>query len=1470
MKKIAEAFNGHGTVTRLFAVFLAAFICQVQQTAAADLGKIMPMGDSITLGVPVAGGYRDPLYTLLTNRADTFTFVGSQTGYATDALTAAGQTHHEGHSGFVITNGTGRTGLDENLASWIGSGKESPDKIILMIGSNDINLGYDMANAPARLSDLITHIYGYRPNVRLYVASIIPMVGHESDVQAFNAAIPGIVSSHRALGRDVVYVAMHDAVNIGTDLSDGLHPNALGYLHMAQAWDAALHATTNLTVAVASPANNQTFTLGTSISATVTVANAAGAYTAHVYTNSGAGAFAEAGAGGASSPYAINLGALPAGTYHLYATVADTNAAATSATNTFTVAAVVGNIHAVDVTSAGAGAGLGTRFSVGWDFTVTRPIKVTSLGQFDPDSNPKSNTVALYQRGGAKLVESVLSAAIPSELSGSFPARYVAVGGPLLTNGNYVVFSTQNGDNFIAPDGTPITVFGSAITWNKGVALGDGSAAGPVPATAPETWPIENAAATRYFGPTFKYDVVVPVPVPALTCPTNNQGFTVGVPITATATVAGASGAYTVHVYTNSGAGAFAEAGTGGSSSPYTVNFNALPAGTYHIYVSATDTNGTGTTATNTFTVSVKAGQQPLALTGWNQDIIIGAAEAAPGYSASMAGWAYYEKGLSGGTQGLAADTPGTNRTFASAYHPGVRFQFDPYAGSNAVYLSGPGSVTLTLVNPAKFQSLQFLETTRSMTWYARLNFADGSSTTTGTWSDPDWTANPGPADRCLSSYGLKSTTGSFYSGYLWMAERGFTLPVADQAKTLTSITITTTGTGDKQLALFAVSGYALDSLAGTQHAVELTSAGDGPGFGDTFSVGWDFTVTQPIKICALGQFDPNGTPVSNTVAIYRRGGAKLVDAAVTAGSPAELCGVYSSRFAAVGEVVLTNGNYVIVSTQNGDNFIAPGGIPGTAFGPGVIWNKGVAMASGSAAGPLPDAAPANWPGETTNAWRYFGPTFKYELVVPPPELTLVSPTNSQVLAAGDLLSASVTVARAVGAYTVHVYTNSGSDAFAEVGSGSSASPYFPAFGCLSAGGTYHVYATVTDTFSTTNTMTNTFTVAVKIGQQFVGLTGWNQDLIIGASEAAPGYSVAMGGWNFYERGLPSGAFGLPADAVGTNRVLVSSADSRVRFRFAPYVGKNALFLQGASNAPLTLINPSKFYSLQILAVARTATPPVRWYATLNFADGTSTMTDSWGDPDWIQTGPADTCLTSYGLKSTAGSFFSGYLWMASRNVSLPVADRGKTLNSIKVTTTETGDRHLAVFAVSGYAFGAKTNDFHAVDVTSGGSGPAGGGTYSIGWDFTVSETITVTSLGQFDPDANPKANAVAIYQRAGAKLVEAAVSIDSPAEPSGNYSARYAKIDRLVLAPGNYVVFSTQNGDNFLAGSGTVDSSFGPAIKWNKAVAMASGSSAGPLPESAPTTWPIENTSAYRYFGPTFKYELGAIWPDGLLIRIR
>lgn len=970
MKASSENLKIFPAEMHLLTAIITTFLWFTPHTVqAADLGNIMPMGDSITYGVPVAGGYRDPLYTLLTNRSDTFTFVGSSTGNATTALTAAGQAHHEGHSGFVITNGVGRAGLDEHLAGWIGPGGEDPDKILLMIGTNDIDLDNDLDNAPARLNALINHIYDYKPNVTVYLASIVPIdnTAKNVKVETFNAAIPDIVASQRALGRTVIYVPMYEALDVDTDLSDSLHPNAGGYQKMAAAWDTALHSsyginavdvitdgngpglgsnysagwdftlshtievialgqfdpdsnptsntvaiyqrggakiaetsvltnspaeysgnfsaryvpiastvlapgnyvvfstqngnnfiapdgspdatlgsvlTWNFGVAVSGaagpipatappswqiensgsyryigptfkyklvssgiflnhPADNEVFTGDESISATATVENATGSYTVHIYTNSASGPFAEAGTGGSSSPYSVDFGTLPDGAYNIYATVTDDTGTTTTSTNTFEF---VSGIHAVDITNTDGGSGLGDSYSVGWDFTVKRRIAVTSLGQFDPAGDATSNSVAIYQRGGTKLVEASVLTTSLVEPSGVYSARYEPITATELVPGNYVIFSTQNGNNFIAPGGTPATTMGSAITWNKGLAVS--GAAGPLPVTAPPSWQIENSDPSRYFGPTFKYEELE-IQI-NLTSPQDNRVFSIAEPISATVIVANSTGAYTAHIYTKSASGSFSEAGSGSSSSPYSVDLVNLSVGTYNIYASVTDEYGTTVTPTNTFTVvALPTGQQTLNLTGWNHDIIIGKDEASPEYTASMASWNFYEYGLSGGSQGLPADAEGTNRTFTSSYNSSVQFQFAPYDESNCAYLDGLGNTTLTLEIPGRFYSLQFLMTTRTTSWHATLNFADGSSTDTPTWSDPDWTSS-GPSDRCLISYGLKGTSGSFYSGYLWMAQRDYTLTAEDSDKTLTSITFTTNNSS--QLALFAVSGYVHDS----------------------------------------------------------------------------------------------------------------------------------------------------------------------------------------------------------------------------------------------------------------------------------------------------------------------------------------------------------------------------------------------------------------------------------------------------------------------------------------------------------------------------------------------------------------------------------------------------------------------------------------------------------------------------------
>ncbi len=234
---------------------LAIALLAALPAAAADLGDILPLGDSITLGVPVSGGYRDPLMRSLTNAGFTFRFVGTQNGYATAELSGWTQQWHEGHSGFIIDGRNlycappTRSGLYENMAAWLAS--SSPSGILLMIGSNDINLDYCSTNAPDRLSALIDLIAnptnGLEPAARLYVGSLIPMntsTGTEPRVQAFNTALPGIVAAHQSNGAHVVLVNLHDALTFA-DLGDALHPNASGYQKMADAWFTALTGLTS-------------------------------------------------------------------------------------------------------------------------------------------------------------------------------------------------------------------------------------------------------------------------------------------------------------------------------------------------------------------------------------------------------------------------------------------------------------------------------------------------------------------------------------------------------------------------------------------------------------------------------------------------------------------------------------------------------------------------------------------------------------------------------------------------------------------------------------------------------------------------------------------------------------------------------------------------------------------------------------------------------------------------------------------------------------------------------------------------------------------------------------------------------------------------------------------------------------------------------------------------------------------------
>lgn len=191
--------------------------------------RVMPLGDSITDGLVVPGGYRIGLWQRFTAGGYKVDFVGS----LSNGPASLGDHDHEGHSGWRIDQ------IDANIVNWLQA--TTPHTVLLHIGTNDIIQNDDLANAPARLSTLIDHITATVPTAEVFVAQIIPLASasEEANVKIFNAAIPGIVASKVAAGKHVHLVDMHSALTTA-DLADGIHPNAGGYDKMAAVWFNAL------------------------------------------------------------------------------------------------------------------------------------------------------------------------------------------------------------------------------------------------------------------------------------------------------------------------------------------------------------------------------------------------------------------------------------------------------------------------------------------------------------------------------------------------------------------------------------------------------------------------------------------------------------------------------------------------------------------------------------------------------------------------------------------------------------------------------------------------------------------------------------------------------------------------------------------------------------------------------------------------------------------------------------------------------------------------------------------------------------------------------------------------------------------------------------------------------------------------------------------------------------------------------
>ena len=210
----------------------------------------------------------------------------------------------------------------------------------------------------------------------------------------------------------------------------------------------------------------------------------------------------------------------------------------------------------------------------------------------------------------------------------------------------------------------------------------------------------------------------------------------------------------------------------------------------------------------------------PVALTGWNRDVVVETTASGPPYSSYAAevapgeGTAFYQNGLSGTAAGLPR-----SGAFASAVD-GTLFQFQPYTGNSALVLSsdtGESSGTLTLSSPAAYNSISILANSAAGggTPNVTLHFTDGTSLSTSFYS-PDWFNNAGFALNGMERINLSTGAlqGAPDNPRLYQTNLDLVQLLGATNKSLSSLTFNQ-ASGAGATAIYAVSGTLANQSGG-------------------------------------------------------------------------------------------------------------------------------------------------------------------------------------------------------------------------------------------------------------------------------------------------------------------------------------------------------------------------------------------------------------------------------------------------------------------------------------------------------------------------------------------------------------------------------------------------------------------------------------------------------------------------------
>ncbi len=212
--------------------------------------KLMTLGDSITDGFWLEGGYRVFMCNKLEENglSEYIDFVGSmKSGKCYDS-------DHEGHTAYAIEGfrekGVGtRSGIAGKTPEWIE--KFQPDVVTLMIGTNDILSLFKLDEAGSRLEALVDSIFEKMPEGgKLYLASLPDMDANDNTyidkdkftvesmdtyVSEYNEKVKALADKKQSEGKNIEFCDVHSVIG-KEDLYDGVHPSEEGYQKLADYW----------------------------------------------------------------------------------------------------------------------------------------------------------------------------------------------------------------------------------------------------------------------------------------------------------------------------------------------------------------------------------------------------------------------------------------------------------------------------------------------------------------------------------------------------------------------------------------------------------------------------------------------------------------------------------------------------------------------------------------------------------------------------------------------------------------------------------------------------------------------------------------------------------------------------------------------------------------------------------------------------------------------------------------------------------------------------------------------------------------------------------------------------------------------------------------------------------------------------------------------------------------------------------